>query len=175
VDEVKEENKKEESSKSGMYAVFLIVLVLVAGGSFYIGRKSGEAKIMAVVNSMPKPSGMAVAGPSGPPSMKGQKFLDTSFYNQAVQIYPGTISESAKAVMSGWNLKTTNLADGSVQADLIPVGSEATEGDTMHSFVVEPGDKLYFVDLNPNDDKPGMDANTHDDLGILVDANGIIQ
>jgi hypothetical protein len=107
--------------------------------------------------------------------MKGQTFSDTSLYSQAVQIYPGPILESAKAIMSGWNLKISKLPDGSVQADLIPVGSEAAEGDSMHSFVVKPGYKLYFVDLNPSDDKPGMDENTHDDLGILVDGNGIIQ
>jgi len=171
-----EENKKEESSKisnASTYFVFLIILVLAAGGAFYFGRKSGEAKMIAFYQAQPKPSGMA--RPSGPPSMKGQKFSDLPMASNAGQIYPGVISESTKAAMSGWNIKTSALSDGSTQVSLIPTGSEASEGDTAHTFVVKTGEKLYFVDLNPNDDGPTEDANSHDDLGILVDANGIVQ
>jgi hypothetical protein len=175
MEEVKEEKKEvtTKSSNMAIYFVFVIVLLIVAGGAYMYGKHSVKPVVLSA-----KTSGQAdfqSPPPSGLPNMKGQKFSDTSLYDQAVQIYPGTISESAKAILTGWNLKTTNLPNGSVQADLIPVGSEATEGDTMHSFTVKPGYKLYFVDLNPSDDKPGMDVNTHDDLGILVDGNGIIQ
>jgi len=175
MEEVKEEKKVVTSKSSNMviYIVFVIILLVVAGGAYLYGRGSVKPVVLSAKTS--DQAGFQGPPPSGPPSMKGQKFSDTSLYTQAVQIYPGPISESAKAILTGWNLKTTNLSDGSAQADLIPVGSEATEGDTMHSFVVKPGYKLYFVDLNPSDDKPGMDENTHDDLGILVDGSGIVQ
>ena len=169
-----EENKKEESTKSSnaaIYSVFLIVLVLASGAAFYFGRKSGEAKMIAFYQSQPKPS----TRPSGPPNFKGQKLSDIPMGAQATLIYPGVVSASAKAIMVNWTLKTANNSDGTVTASLIPEGSEAAEGDTMHTFTLKTGDKLYFVDLNPNDDQPGMDQNTHDDLGIVVDANGIIQ
>lgn len=160
-----EENKK-------MYVVFLVILVLAAGGSFYFGRKTGEAKMMAFYQSQPKPSGMM--RPSGPPNYKGQKLSDVQMLSEATLIYPGVSDADVKKDLINWTLSTTQNSDGTITAKLTPVGSEATEGDNAQTFTLKSGDKLYFDDLNPNDDKPGMDENTHDDLGIQVDANGVI-
>jgi hypothetical protein len=171
MEEVKEEKIEvsPRSSKAVLYSVFVVILLVAGVGAYFMNKGSESKSTVEETNEIPSPK------PAGPVSMKGQKFSDTDLFSQAVQIYPGTISESAKATMSGWNFKTKTLTDGTVQADLIPVGSEATEGDTAHTFVVKTGYKLYFVDLNPSDDGAASDQNTHDDLGILVDSNGIIQ
>ena len=165
-----DEVKEQKSSNTNVYIVFVLILVVVGGGAYWYGKHS--VKLGAQTQLQMNGQGQR---PVGPPSMKGQKLSDTNFANQAVQIYPGDISVGAKATMSGWSLKTKSLPDGTTQADLIPAGSEATEGDTSHTFMLKDGYKLYFVDINPNDDTSTEDKNAHDDMGIMVDASGVIQ
>ncbi len=169
-EKVEETTSEKKSSSTTTYFILAIVVLLIGGSAVWAIKN---------LNKTPEPPvqviGTETQKPQGPPSIKGQKFSDTNFFDQAVQIYPGVVSESAKAVMNGWTLKTKTLTDGSIQADLIPVGSEATEGDTAHTFILKAGDTLYFVDTNPNDDGPTEDANTRDDMGIVVGADGIVQ
>ncbi len=174
MDEKEEKIETSESIKSNKssvgYIAGVVILLLAVGAGAYFLNKSSESQ------KTPEETGeVATQKPAGPPSLKGQKLSDTQFANSAVLIYPGTISESAKAVMNGWNLKTISNSDGSITASLIPTGSEVTEGDSRHTFTLKSGDKLYFVDLNPGDDGTGADNNKNDDMGIVVDANGIIQ
>lgn len=177
MEEEKKEVETSEPSKAkgfpSVYIAGLIILLLGVGAGLYFMNKSGE-------NSSGAPEAQSEAPnirPSGPPSLKGQNFSDTRFAQSAVQIYPGPIDKSAQAVMSGWKLSTKTLPDGTTQVSLIPIESELTEGDTQHTFILKTGDKLYFDDINPGDDTPGggADNNKNDDIGIVVDANGIIQ
>lgn len=170
------ESKTSKSTNTTLYLVFGIILLIVAGGSYYLGRKAGEAKELYALNNMPRPSISPVGrGPQGPPNFKGQKLSDTNFSQNAVLIYPGISSEALSKALVNWKLTTTQNTDGTTTASLIPVGSESVEGDGSHTFTLKSGDKLYFVDLNPNDDQTGQDNNSRDDMGIVVDANGIIQ
>lgn len=174
------EEKKEETVEAPkpknfpfVYVAGIIILILGVGAGLYFMNKSGESQSNAPEEQREEPN----IRPTGPGSLKGQQFSNTQLANSAVQIYPGTISASASAVMSGWKLSTKIIPDGTTQVSLIPVGSEATEGDTQHTFILKKGDKLYFDDINPADDTPGggTDNNKNDDMGIVVDANGIIQ
>lgn len=169
-----EEEKEKLEPKSGksttMYIVGGVIILLVLGVGGYLMNKGSEAK-----NSPEEITETVKPQPQNPESMKGQQFSTTNFYTNAVIIAPGPLSVEAKAVTTGWDIKSRSLADGTTQVDLIPTGSEATEGDTAHSFNLKTGDKLYFVDLNPGDDRGGADNNKNDDIGIVVDANGIIQ
>lgn len=175
-----EEEKKEEAVESPkpknfpfVYVAGIIILLLGVGAGLYFMNKSSESGTAAPEEQREVPN----IRPSGPTSLKGQQFSNTEFANSAVQIYPGPVDKSAQAVMSGWKLSTKSLPDGTTQVSLIPVESELTEGDTQHTFVLKTGDKLYFDDINPGDDTPGggTDNNKNDDMGIVVDANGIIQ
>lgn len=160
----------ETKNSSIVYIVSAILLIIVVAGGIYFMNKS-ESKVSAsqTQNSPASPRPQR-------PSLKGQKLSDTKFADSAYQIYPGTVSEAAKAVMSGWDLKTTKNADGTVTAVLVPIGSEVTEGDTSHTYTLQSTDKLYFADINPGDDAPGAtDSNKNDDMGIVVDSAGIIQ
>ena len=165
-----DEIKEQKPSNTNLYIVFVLILIVVGGGAYWYGKHS-------VKPGTPTQFQMNGQGqrPGGPPNMKGHKLSDTNFANQAVQIYPGDLSDSAKSTMSGWDLKTSSLQDGSTQVSLIPTGSEAVEGDSAHTFDVKSGDKLYFVDINPNDDNSKEDGSARDDIGILTDSNGIIQ
>lgn len=170
--EEKIENSDPPKTKSAsmVYIVAAVVLLLAVGGGLYFMNKTSE-KSATPEEVREVPSG----APTGRGSLSGQKFADTQLAQSAVLIYPGAMSAEAKAATSGWQLKTTQNTDGTTQASLVPVGSEATEGDSAHTFTLKTGDKLYFVDLNPSDDSPNMDNNKNDDIGIVVDANGIIQ
>ena len=172
------EEKKQETSEqvkkssSGLY-ILIIVLLIVLGGVGYMVYKGSK-----VINSVPEEvAETAAPAPKGPPSLKGQTFANTDFYSNAVLVYPGTLSKEAKAVSTGWQVKSKTLPDGTTQVDLIPVGSEATEGDTAHTFNLAKGDKLYFVDLNPKDDNntENADNNKNDDMGIIVGPDVIVK
>lgn len=159
----------ETKNFSIVYIVSAILLIIVVSGGIYFMNKS-ESKVSAsqTQNIPPSPRPQR-------PSLKGQKLSDTKFADSAYQIYPGTVSEAAKAAMSGWDLKIIKNADGTITATLVPTGTEVTEGDTSHTYTLQPTDKLYFADINPGDDQPGMDNNKNDDMGIIVDSAGIIQ
>lgn len=159
-----------KKNNSGVYIILGIVFLVILAGAGYFMTKGSENK-----NSPEETIETARPQASGPASLKGQKFTDTNLFANAVLIAPGVPSEAAKAVASGWQIKSRSLSDGTAQVDLIPVGSEATEGDTAHTFNLKDGDQLYFVDINPNDDNSSSDVNKNDDMGILVGADGIVK
>lgn len=170
MDETKEESPKiSKTSNPAVYVIFATVLLAGIGGAYWYGKHSVKPQ---TVTEQPGTQGVTR---TGPPSLKGQKFSDTNLYANAFLIAPGTPSEAARAAMSGWQLSSRSLSDGSTQVDLIPVGSEATEGDTAHTFNLKTGDQLYFADINPNDDNSGADINKNDDMGIIVGADGIVK
>lgn len=70
-------------------------------------------------------------------------------------------------------MKTQTLADGSTQVDLVP--TETGSNYKNQTFIVKTGFKLYFIEIRSGDDQPGQDNDPRDDIGILVDANGIVQ
>lgn len=165
-----EENSQKKGIPVANIAVGIVILIAVLAGGYLMTKVSESKNTTEETSEAPAPK---VAGASA--SLNGQKFSDTNLAADAVLIAPGALSAQAQAATSGWQVKSRSLSDGSTQVDLIPVGSEATEGDSKHTFNLKTGDKLYFVDLNPGDDSSAHDANTNDDVGILVDANGIVQ
>lgn len=170
------ENSVMKNNSSGIYIILgIIFLVILAGAGYFVAKDSSMTKGSESKNSPEEVVETARPQASGPASLKGQKFTDTNLFANAVLIAPGVPSEAAKAVASGWQIKSRSLSDGSTQVDLIPMGSEATEGDTAHTFNLKDGDKLYFADLNPNDDGSGADNNKNDDMGIVVGADGIVK
>jgi hypothetical protein len=104
---------------------------------------------------------------------KGQDFTTSPLFSKAYQIFPVVATQSAneKEALNGWTVKKSLQADGSTQVDLISTESE----DIRQSFIVKPGYKLYFIEMNLMDDKNGNDENRGDDIGVLVDQNGIVQ
>lgn len=173
-EEVKQEETSEpvKKSSSGLY-LLIVVLIIVLGGVGYMVYKG--SKVVAPVAE--ETTQTAAPAPKGPPNLKGQTFADTDMFSNAVLVYPGALTKEAQAVTTGWQVKSKTLPDGTTQVDLIPVGSEATEGDTAHTFNLAKGDKLYFVDLNPNDDDntASSDKNKNDDMGIVVGSDGIVK
>jgi len=152
----------------------LIVVCLVEG---YLIKHERDAKIAIAVNSTlqrQNPAQRPQSGGRAPGFVtKGMKFQDSPLFSKAYKIFPvtGSLSGDAKKATTGWNIKTINLSDGSTQVNLVPLEAE----DVQQEFIVKPGYSLYFIELNLADDATGIDQNRMDDMGVLVDQNGIVQ
>ena len=74
--------------------------------------------------------------------------------------------------MSGFMMITKTLPDSSTQ--IVLTAQEL--GYTSQQYIVKPGDTLYFIERNLQDDNPqeDSDANSHDDTAVLVDSQGYI-
>ncbi len=103
--------------------------------------------------------------------MPGMKFKDNPLFSKAYQIAPGDLSDDTKKAITGWDVKQQSLSDGSIQINLIPHEAE----DIQQVFTVKPGHTFYFIEMNLADDTVQKDENRGDDMGVLVDKNGIVQ
>jgi hypothetical protein len=101
-----------------------------------------------------------------------QKFADSRFASSAVQIYPGPLSGPAIQAVTGFNIETKALADGSVQVNLTSTNPEYQNQEV----VVKSGYTLYFIEQSGGDDSSGdnADQNLRDDTTVLVDPQGFI-
>lgn len=157
--------------------IIIAVLVVICLAEGYLIKYERDAKIAVAMNSIQQKQNSPQRPPSngkGPGFVtKGMKFQDSPLFSKAYKIFPATggLSDSAKQATTGWNIKTTNLADGSTQVNLVPLEAE----DVQQEFIVKPGYSLYFIELNLADDATGVDQNRMDDMGVLVDQNGIVQ
>ncbi len=102
---------------------------------------------------------------------KGMKFADSPMFSKAYQIAPGDISASAKQALNGWTMTQKKLTAGTIEVSIIPQESQ----DVAQQFTVKPGFKLFFIELTTADDTTGLDQNRQDDIGVLVDQNGLVQ
>jgi len=144
----------------------LVIAVLVEG--YFLMMKKAAPSVAGVTTQVtPRPSGRPPM-----PVARGDKLADSAMEKFAYLIFP-TLSDDSKKVLTGFDVKTKKLADGSTQVDLVPKDSD----DQFQSYVVKPGNSLYFIEMTPSDDKldTDRDANYRDDYGIITDANGIVQ
>jgi len=145
---------------------FLIVAV-IAEGYILFTKKSSPVVAGVQTQGMPRPSGRPPA-----PIAKGDTLIGSPMEKFAFEVAP-TLTDDAKKAITGFAIKSQKLADGSVQVTFVPKDS----GDQSQQYTVKPGNKLYFIEMTPVDDKTDTDrdANYRDDYGIIVDARGTIQ
>jgi hypothetical protein len=84
-------------------------------------------------------------------------------------IYPGTPSPQAQAALSGFNLSTTQLQNGSAMITLVFISTGSNQ-----TVVVKPGYKLYFIETSMGDDSFGGESSLGDDGYVTVDPNGYV-
>lgn len=163
-------------NKNLAYGIICALVILCIGEGYWIVRERNakialSLGIMAQKQQMPKMS----PPPKGKPSfiMKGMKFSDSPLFSKAYLIAPvsGDLSKDAQIATTGWTVNSTANSDGSVSVDLVPKEAE----DVKQSFTVKPGYKLYFIEMTLVDDGTGVDENRGDDIGVLVDPNGMVQ
>lgn len=98
------------------------------------------------------------------------QFLASQQGRNAIKIFPGPLSQQAKAFLSGFSLQELSLSDGTEQVTLLAKKQDFTS----QVLIVKPGDSVYFTDQHVSDDSAGADddVNLHDDKAIVVDKNG---
>lgn len=160
--------------KNNLVPVVIVLVVLsIAEGYYIVKERNAKNALSMIVQSQ-----TMTAPPTKKPApmfvIKGRKFADNPLFQKAYLIAPvtGELSVDAKKALTGWVVNTTDNPDGSFQVDLSPQET----GDIKQQFTLKPGYKLYFIELSPADDSATEgDANRGDDIGVLVDQNGIVQ
>jgi hypothetical protein len=98
------------------------------------------------------------------------KFADSSDANNSYLISTDTYDTATQKALSGFKVDRTVLADGTQRINLTSTNPEYQN----QSYIVAPGQKLYFVERNLQDDSNSQENNLGDDTAVLVDANGFI-
>lgn len=154
--------------------IILVLVIVVVAETSYVLMKRESLKSMSGGDEV-KVSVMPNKPPGGrlPLPTKGTNLMQSPLGQYAYQIAPGELSAVAKSVMTGFAIDTTTQADGSLLVKLTPKDSD----DQNQQYTVKPGEKLYFIEQTPVDDKADkdQDLNLRDDYGVIVNAQGIIQ
>lgn len=147
--------------------IVLLLIAVIAEGYFLMMKKLPTAVAGAQTQSSPRPTGRPPK-----PVAKGDKLAGSAMEQFAFPVFP-SVTDDAKKVTTGFDIKTKKLADGSTEVDFMPKDSD----DQFQSYVVKPGNSLYFIEMTPVDDKSDSDRdlNYRDDYGIIVDKDGIVQ
>jgi len=166
---MEEENKTEGYGKRPLWQwlVLCVVVAVVIYGLIYYFVLAKKSYNYTVSSSNP-PSSMQ----SARTTTAMQKFSDSSDFQYAYKIFPGTLSTESKQAMAGFAMTTKSMPDGSSQVTLTAQKPEYTS----QQYTVKSDYTLYFIERMPADDNPQEDSdqNHHDDTAILVDPQGYI-
>lgn len=118
------------------------------------------------------PSGVAAApGSSAANTSSAQvRLQDTQYWPYAYLISGNVTSPQAEAALAGFQVVRTMQPDGSLQVTLKALQPEYHD----QSYVVQPGQQLYFIETSMGDDAGGQEYSLRDDTAVLTDANGYI-
>jgi hypothetical protein len=149
------------------WLVLYAVIAVVIYGAVYFFLIRHQAGYNMNYSSSAKPT-MAAQVTS---AMK-QKFSDSSDYQYAYKIFPGTISSSAKEAMAGFAFTTKVMSDSSTQITL----TSQNPFYKTQQYTVKPGYSLYFIErmMGDDDSEKDTDAKYTDDTAILADPQGYI-
>jgi hypothetical protein len=122
-----------------------------------------------LLNSGPAASRSAVTLPSNSTNVNSSKvlFSSTNFAPYSYLIYPGVPSSQARAALSGFNMNSTLLQNGTTKVSVSLSGT-----NQQQSIYMKPGYKLYIIETNFGDDGFNREASLGDDGFVVVDPNG---
>ena len=129
--------------------IVLFITIVLFAGVYYV---TVNAKHIAKQNALKK---------SLPLILQADK--------HAIKIFPGPLSQQAKAFLAGFSLQEVSLSDGTEQITLLAKKQDFTS----QVLIVKPGDSVYFTDQHVSDDAAGAedDVNLHDDKAVVVNKN----
>ncbi len=139
--------------------VIVIALILVFSG----GNSSGKPSL---------PSGQPPQAGNAAQSSGGTLFADSPYASYAYLISTSPLSAQAKQALTGFNLNVTQNSNGSETYRL----TTAKSNYVNQTYILEPGQKLYFIERSLGDDDASTDTDymMGDDAGIVVNADGTI-
>ena len=132
--------------------VFVAVVVVGVAGYMVIGRNGGQAKI------------------SAKQSLVGTKLADSPMADKTYLISTASLSADTQKALTGFSVTSSASADGSTVYVLKATNPEYQD----QSYMLKPGEQLYFVEASLGDDAGDTDSNLRDDRAIVVDSTGTI-
>ncbi len=128
------------------------------------------AIVFAILTSPPAVVGnvhQAISN-SASTSTNKQLFADSPYKPYAYLISTDTVDTATQQALSGFKLVKQNNADGSQTISLKALESRYAD----QTYVVKPGEKLYFIETSLSDDPANRELSLSDDTAILVNAQG---
>ena len=96
-------------------------------------------------------------------------FSSSRYFQDSYLIYPGPMSQQSQEAFEGYNLTSTELQNGTTKVKISLVGT-----DQYLTRVLEPGYKLYILEVVPGDEGFERVSVLEDDWFAVVDADGYI-
>jgi hypothetical protein len=163
---MEEEKKQDGYGKRPLWQwvlLYIVIGVVIYGAVYYfvLGKNSKGYSTSSSYSTM-----------KVTPTTMMQKFSDSSDFQYAYKIFPGTLSTTAKQAMASFAFTTKALSDGSTQVTL----TSQNPFYKTQQYTVKSGYSLYFIERNIKDDDSQKDSDTMvlDDAAILVDPQGYI-
>jgi hypothetical protein len=150
----------------GVLIMVVIALVIAAAGAMFVTliphAPLTRQNVAIAYNSNASQAKQHV-------NSSGVLFSSTQYFPYAYQVYPGPISSQAQSALTGFNLTSTILQNGTTEVTL------AIAGNNQHQYIIlKPDYKLYVVETTFGDDGFNFDSSFGDDGFVVVDPSGYI-
>jgi len=158
--------------------IALMAVVVVVGGGFLFLRNNQNIALTSspqtatiADNVVPSSAQPSQAASSTQGSSTAMLFANSQYASSSYLISTtSTYNAATQQALKGFQVKKKVLADGSLQIELIALQSEYPN----QTYIVKPGEKLYFAEVSSVDDSVSEDHSPADDHAILVSADGFI-
>ena len=144
--------------------IVAVVFVISGVGLFFLAKHRNVASIQAtnIVTSTTL---------SNQVSSTAMLFANSQYVTSSYLISTtSTYNTATQRALKGFQVKKQTFVDGSLKITLIALQSEYSN----QTYLVKPGEQLYFMEASSADDSISEDHAPADDRAILVSANGII-
>ncbi len=99
----------------------------------------------------------------------GTLFSSEPYYGYSYLIAPGSVSQQAKIALDGYNMTSSQQANGTESVTLKVVGTNRNVTGTLSA-----GEKLYIVETSFGDDGPNYEGSFGDDGFVVVSQGGYV-
>lgn len=156
--------------RTQMMLISLLALSLLMAGCTVNPPSQAGAAPPAANQSQPQAAAPQPQSPQAGGSAQRMKLSDTQYWNYAYLISGPSLDSNAQAALAGFNYSREVLPDGSENITLIALEPQYKGG----SFIVKPGQKLFFIETTFGDDAGSGEYNMGDDSAVLVDQDGYV-
>ena len=147
------------------YAV--VGLLVVAGlAAVYYSSHNGAAASAPIATS---PATSTASTAYSRPNSSATLFSSTPYYPYSYLISSQPLSQQARAALSGFNMTTNLLTNGTRKITIMLQGTNQSE-----VIMLKSGYSLYMIEATLGDDSYNVDASLGDDGFVVVNQSGYV-
>lgn len=150
----------------GVIAIAFIIAVFAIGINYSTGNTNNQNTVTSALQNTQMRS---VQNNTNATVQQKILFSSTQYAPYSYLIYPGVISQQAKAALAGFNLSTSILKNGSINVTITIKNISQKQ-----SMIIKSGDNLYIVETTFGDDGYNNDYSLGDDGFIIVNSSGYV-